>query len=169
MIDAYDAGLYIIDSPRPDRCDPSGYDPAFRAITEAQKATRKPAFPVASMAESFGETRVQAMMEDGVCALLGLETALAAIKAPHRPRPETLAGAFICPRGASRTLSEAEGKALLAEAGIPVPARPGATLAEAAAKVGFPAPYVLKGLGFAHKTEAGRCALVSPRWTASPK
>ena len=161
MLEAYDAGLYIIDSPRADRCDPSGYDPAFRAIIDAQKATGKIAFPVASMAENFGEGRVQAMMADGVCALLGLETALAAIKAA-----QTLPGvpgwrpvAALPPRE-TRMLTEAEGKALLAEAGVAVPgAASGATLAEVAGKVRFGGPYVLKGLGFAHKTEAGAVRL----------
>ena len=161
MLDAYDAGIYIIDSPRPDRCDPSGYDPAFAAITAAQKATGKIAFPVASMMENFGEARVQAMMEDGVCALLGLETALAAIKAAQTPagvpgwRPATA-----LPPRETRMLTEAEGKDLLAKAGVPVPgAVTGATIAEVAAKLRFSAPYVLKGLGFAHKTEAGAVRL----------
>lgn len=161
MLDAYDAGLYIIDSPRPDRCDPSGYDPAFRAIIDAQKTTGKIAFPVASMAENFGEERVVAMMEEGVCALLGLETALAAIKAAQTP-----AGAAgwrpvaALPARDTRTLTEAEGKALLANAGVAVPGSvAGATIAEVAGKVRFGAPYVLKGLGFAHKTEAGAVRL----------
>ncbi|MFM7444688.1 MAG: CoA-binding protein, partial [Tabrizicola sp.] len=81
MLEAYDAGMYIIDTPRADRCDPSSYQPALDAIVAAQKATGKIAFPVASMAENFGEPRVAAMMEQGVCTLLGLETALAAITA----------------------------------------------------------------------------------------
>jgi acyl-CoA synthetase (NDP forming) len=161
MLEPYDAGLYIIDSPRPDRCDPSSYDPAFRAIIDAQKATGKPAFPVASMAENFGEGRVQAMMEEGVCALLGLETALAAIKAAQTPAG--VAGwrpVAALPQRETRTLSEAEGKALLAGAGVAVPASvTGATLAEVAGKVRFSAPYALKGLGFAHKTEAGAVRL----------
>lgn len=161
MLDAYDAGLYIIDSPRPDRCDPSGYDPAFRAITAAQKATGKPAFPVASIPENFGEARVQAMMQDGVCALLGLETALAAIKAAQTPPgPPGWRPAPAIPARDTRMLTEAEGKALLSQAGVPVPgSATGATIAEAAAKVQFSAPYVLKGLGFAHKTEAGAVRL----------
>ncbi|MBL9046335.1 MAG: acetate--CoA ligase family protein [Tabrizicola sp.] len=161
MLDAYDAGIYIIDSPRADRCDPSGYQPAFDAIVAAQKATGKIAFPVASMMENFGEARVQAMMGEGICTLLGLETALAAIKAAQTPagvpgwRP-----AAALPARETRMLSEAEGKALLAEAGVPVPgAVTGATIAEVAGKVSFPAPYVLKGLGFAHKTEAGAVRL----------
>ena len=57
-------------------------------------------------------------------------------------------------------LTEAEGKALLAGAGVAVPGSvTGATLAEVAGKVRFSAPYVLKGLGFAHKTEAGAVRL----------
>ncbi|MBN8631087.1 MAG: acetate--CoA ligase family protein [Rhodobacterales bacterium] len=164
MLDAYDAGLYIIDSPRADRCDPSGYDPAFRAIVDAQKATGKMAFPVASMAENFGEGRVQAMMEDGVCALLGLETALAAVTAAQTApgvegwRPVVA----LAPRD-SQMLSEAEGKELLASAGVAVPGSvTGASIAEVARKVRFGAPYVLKGLGFAHKTEAGAVRLGLP-------
>ena len=73
MLEAYDVGLYIIDAPREDRCDPSGYQPAFDAIVAAQRATGKPALPVASMPENFGEERVAALMEQGVCALLGLK------------------------------------------------------------------------------------------------
>jgi hypothetical protein len=56
-------------------------------------------------------------------------------------------------------LSEAEGKALLAEAGVKVPKSvTAATLAGLDTK-GLTAPYALKGLGFAHKTEAGAVRL----------
>jgi acyl-CoA synthetase (NDP forming) len=162
MLDAYDAGLYIIDTPRADRCDPSGYQPALDAIVAAQKAAGKPAFPVASMPENFGEARAAGLMAEGVCVLMGLETALAAVKAAQVP-----AGAAgwrpvraLAPRE-TVMLSEAEGKALLAEAGVPVPrAVTGATLAEVAVgAVRLSAPYALKGLGFAHKTEAGAVRL----------
>jgi acyl-CoA synthetase (NDP forming) len=162
MLEAYDAGIYIIDSPRADRCDPSGYDPAFRAIIDAQKAAGRPAFPVASMAENFGEGRVTAMMAEGVCALLGLETALAAIKAAQTaPGVAGWQPVPALPPRETRLLSEAEGKALLAEAGVAVPkAVVGATLPEVAARtVGLHPPYALKGLGFAHKTEAGAVRL----------
>ena len=161
MLEAYDAGLYIIDTPRADRCDPSSYQPALDAIVAAQGATGKIAFPVASLVENFGEGRVQALMEQGVCTLLGLETALAAIKAAQtsagvagwRPVPAQL------PRD-TRMLTEADGKALLAMAGVPVPrSETGATIAEVAGRVRFGAPYALKGLGFAHKTEAGAVRL----------
>ncbi|MFN3281666.1 MAG: acetate--CoA ligase family protein, partial [Tabrizicola sp.] len=160
MLEAYDAGLYIIDSPRADRCDPSGYDPAFRAIIAAQKATGKPAFPVASMAENFGEGRVQAMMAEGVCALLGLETALAAVRAAQTPAG--VAGwrpVAALPSRETRLLSEAEGKALLAAAGVAVPKSATAARLEALDLSGLTPPVALKGLGFAHKTEAGAVRL----------
>ena len=57
-------------------------------------------------------------------------------------------------------LTEAEGKALLAGYGVPVPrGAEAASPAEAAARVaaiGF--PVVVKALGLAHKTEAGAVA-----------
>jgi acyl-CoA synthetase (NDP forming) len=170
MLSAYDAGLYIIDSPRPDRCDPSGYQPAFDAITAAQKATGKIAFPVASMAENFGETRVAMMMNQGVCALLGLETALAAIKAAQTPPgpPGWRPAAALPPRDAPM-LSEAEGKALLSAAGVPVPrAVTAARLADLDTSALTP-PFALKGLGFAHKTEAGAVRLALPPSRARPR
>jgi acyl-CoA synthetase (NDP forming) len=160
MLEAYDAGIYIIDAPRADRCDPSGYDPAFQAIIDAQRATGKVAFPVASMAENFGETRVLGMMAEGVCALLGLETALAAIKAAQTApgldgwRPV----AARAPRK-TRMLSEAEGKALLAGAGVAVPMSVTAASLAKLDLAGLTPPFALKGLGFAHKTEAGAVRL----------
>ena len=160
MLEAYDAGLYIVDTPRTDRCSADWYQPALDAMVAAQKATGKPAFPVASLPENFGEARVGAMMDQGVCALLGIETALAAVKAAQTPagvagwRPAPV----LAPRE-TRLLSEAEGKALLAEAGVAVPKAvtgPGLAALDVA---GLTPPYALKGLGFAHKTEAGAVRL----------
>ena len=97
-------------------------------------------------------------MEQGVCALMGLETGLAAIKAAQVSagvegwRPVAVVGFR-----ETVTLSEAVAKGLLAAAGVAVPRGvTGATLAELAV-VGLHPPYALKGLGFAHKTEA--CAV----------
>jgi acyl-CoA synthetase (NDP forming) len=93
---------------------------------------------------------------------MGLETALAAIKAAQTPmgtkgwRP----CAPVLERP-SEMLSEADGKALLARAGVPVPRGvQAATLNELKAKSDtLVAPFVLKGLGFAHKSEAGAVRL----------
>jgi acyl-CoA synthetase (NDP forming) len=148
--------------PRGDRCDPSGYQPALDAIVAAQWATGKPALLVASMAENFDEAHAARLIGQGVCVLMGLETALAAIKAaqsgPGVPGWRPLEA--LAPRE-TVMLSEAEGKALLAAAGVSIPRSvTGATLAElASGRVGLTPPYALKGLGFAHKTEVGAVRL----------
>ena len=162
MLEAYDAGLYVLDMPREDRCDTSSYQPALDAIVAAQRATGKPAFPVASMAENFGEARAAALIGQGVCPLFGLETAMTAVKAAQTPAGPAGWRPFpAMPPRDTRLLSEAEGKALLSAAGVAVPkAVTGATLADlAAGGVGLTPPYALKGLGFAHKTEAGAVRL----------
>ena len=162
MLEPYDAGIYVIDMPRDDRCDPSSYYPALDSILAAQQATGRPAFPVVSISENFGEARVQGLMQQGVCTLLGFETALAAIRAAQTPAgaPGWEPVAALAPRE-TQLLSEAEGKALIAAAGVPVPrAVTDTSLAGVQAKAaGLTAPIALKGLGFAHKTEAGAVRL----------
>ena len=162
MLARYDAGLFIIDPPRRDRCDPSGYRPALDSIVAAAQATGVPAFAVASLPENFDEAEAAVLMDQGVVVLMGLETALAAVAAAQAP--EGAVGWWPLPPVAPREaalLSEAEAKALLAKAGVAVPnGVQGGTLAEVqAAAAGLHAPLVLKGLGFAHKTEAGAVRL----------
>lgn len=161
MLAGYDAGIFVIDTPRRDRCDPSGYQPALDAMVAAQKASGRPALLIASLPENFDEARAMALMDRGVCTLMGLETALAAIRAAQTPpgvvgwRPLPVVAARDC-----MLLDEAAGKAVLAAAGVPVPRAVSGTLAEVtAAAAGLTAPYALKGLGFAHKTEAGAVRL----------
>ncbi len=162
MLAAYDAGIYIIDPPRRDRCDPTGYDPALQAIVAAARETGKPAFPVASLPENFDEAAAADLMAQGIAPLMGLETALAAVRAAQTPAGEA-GWRPVAPVAAreARLLSEAEGKAVLAAAGVAVPRSvSGATLAEVTAlATGLTSPFALKGLGFAHKTEAGAVRL----------
>lgn len=163
MLADYDAGLFIIDPPRPDRCDPSSYQPALDAIEAAARITGKPAFAVASMAENFDEDLAIAMMaREAAVPLMGLETAITAIRAAQLP-PGTAGWrpARTTSETATGLLSESDAKALLAQAGVPIPkgvsapTLPGLLpLAE-----GLSAPLALKGLGFAHKTEAGAVRL----------
>jgi acyl-CoA synthetase (NDP forming) len=162
MLAGYDAGIFIIDPPRPDRCDPSSFQPALDAVVAAAANTGKPAFAVASLPENFDEALAMRMAAPNVVPMMGLETALGAIKAaqtaPNRGgwRPWPVVG--------ERTLrmrDEASSKALIAGAGVAVPRSvTAATLPELVAKAaGLTAPLALKGLGFAHKTEAGAVRL----------
>jgi len=160
MLEGYDAGIYIIDPPRPDRCDPSSFEPAIAAIEAAQAATGRPAFPVASLPENFDEARAMAMIDRGVVPLMGLETALEALVAARAPagRPGWRPWAAGAVRPAV-LLAEGAAKALLAAAGVAVPKGVTAETLTALRTDGLTAPYALKGLGFAHKTEAGAVRL----------
>jgi acyl-CoA synthetase (NDP forming) len=162
MLGDYDAGLFIIDPPRPDRCDPASFEPALEAIEAAQGITGKPAFPVASLPENFDEPRAIAMMGRGVVPLMGLDTALAALAAAHLPQARPGWQPWAVRRaGATRLLNEAAAKARLAEAGVCVPR--GITAPALAALdpggAGLAGPFALKGLGLAHKSEVGAVRL----------
>ncbi len=142
MLDGYDMGLFVLDIPRADRCDTAGYDPALNAIRRAARATGRPAFPCATLPESLPEPLAERLMAEGIVPLMGLGTGLAAL-------------------AAATTLAGAAAKALLAEAGIAVPR--GVAAATLPALVPLAAaltpPLALKGLGHAHKTEAGAVRL----------
>ena len=162
MLAGYDAGVFIIDPPRPDRCDPAGYGPALDAIASAAKTTGKPAFAVASIPENLTEAMGLSMMARGMVPLMGLDSALGAIRAAQTPagvagwRPAVALG-----ERAVAMLSEADAKALLARAGVPVPRGVQAETLAALGPMagGLQPPLALKGLGFAHKTEAGAVRL----------
>ncbi len=162
MLGGYDAGVFIIDPPRPDRCDPASFEPALQAIEAAAQITGKPAFPVASLPENFDEARAIAMMARGTVPLMGLETALGALAAAQAP--PGLAGWRPLPsRKPTRPalMDEAMAKRALAAAGIAVPrgvSAPDLTALAPMAQALTP-PLALKGLGFAHKSENGAVRL----------
>jgi acyl-CoA synthetase (NDP forming) len=165
MLAGYDAGVFIIDPPRPDLCDPASFEPALLAIEEAAKRTGKPAFPVASLPENFDEDRAIAMMARGTVPLMGLESALGALVAAQTP--PGLAGWRPLPsRKPTRLdlMDEASAKALLAGTGVGVPrgvSAPDLQTLDVAARQ-LAAPLALKGLGFAHKSENGAVRLGLP-------
>ncbi len=162
MLAGMDAGLFVIDPPRGDRCDPSSFAPAMAAVAEAGRRTGRPAFAVTSLAEASDEAVAESYAAEGVVSLAGFETALAAVAAAATPAGRPGWRPFP-PDAAGRCglLSEDAAKARLRAAGIAVPRGVSATtlseLAEAARAL-VP-PFALKGLGFAHKTEAGAVRL----------
>ena len=165
MLSAYDAGIYIIDPPRPDRCDPSSFQPALDAIEAAQAATGKPAFPVGSLPENFDEDRAIAMIERGVCPLMGLASALPAIKAAQTPAARAGWRPWAArPVPPLRMLDEAAAKARLGAGGVAVPRGVSAPTLAALIPMasGLTGRLALKGLGFAHKSEMGAVRLGLP-------
>jgi acetate---CoA ligase (ADP-forming) len=157
-------GVAILDFPRPDRCDARAWEIVIDACADASAATGIPMAILSSLAETMPEATAQAMLARGVVSLSGFAEGLAALEAAARLGGVAATGDVLLPGpepASPRLLTEAEGKALIAAHGVPVPRRAeAANPAEAgarAAEIGF--PVVLKALGVAHKTEAGAVAL----------
>jgi acyl-CoA synthetase (NDP forming) len=155
-----DLNLLILDYPREDACNPAAWEPAALALEDAARETGARAALVASLPENLSQARAEALMAAGVAPLLGIAEAVQAIDAAA-----ACVGAFggrllvsAVPPGAA-AVSEAQGKALLGAAGVPVPvggvAADAAGAAAVAARIGFPVAVKACGASLLHKTEAG--------------
>lgn len=158
-------GVVVLDFPRPDRCESAAWDLVVNAVEATRAATERPMAIMASLPETMPETVAADMIARGIVPLAGMAEGLAAIAAcarigSHRPDDAPLILPGPAPIG-QQLLSEAEGKAMLSAHGVPVPRGHQATTPDSAALVaaGLGSPVVLKGLGHAHKTEAGAVAL----------
>ena len=164
----FDLTFLIYDFPRADRCSTAAWDCGVDAITQAVRQTHARAAVVSSLPENMPEERAEALLAEGIAPVMGLEEALAAAEAAadisdyfrRTPALAVLAPACLAEESA-KTLDEAAAKKLLASCGVVIPDGRAVTncdqAAVAAEELGY--PVVLKGLGFAHKTEAGAVRL----------
>ena len=168
----FDLSLLVYDFPRGDRCSDASWACGVTALTEAARETGARCAVVASLPENMPEDRAIAFMAAGIAPMMGLNEALAAAEAAAdihdgwtKAPAELALRASRQAEDSPKVLDEAAAKAWLAEYGLVIPAGrvvgSGDEAADVAEELGFPA--VLKGLGSAHKTEAGmvRLGLVS--------
>ena len=161
----------VVDFPRADRCDPAAWDCVVTAAVAAKKGTGVQTGGrlalVSSLPETMPETVAQKLIARGIVPLCGIESALKAIEIAADigqmqavpPQPLLLPEPVQMPQELrhGHILNEHSAKARLLAHGVPVPEGrfcASAKLAAQAAKtLGF--PLVLKGMGHAHKSEAG--------------
>ncbi len=151
--------LSIVDYPRTDASD---WTCATSAALNARRLTGAPFAVVSSLPELMPVDVAERLVTGGVVPMNGLDEALAAVEAAARigapdPEPVLLAGAA----RPGRVLTEDEAKSALAQHGLPVPDFRVARSAAEAGRLasGLRAPLALKGIGRAHKTEAGAVRL----------
>lgn len=156
----FDASLFVIDQPNPDRCDVASFEAAFQAMIEARAATGRPVFAVSTLQETIDEALSDRLFAGGVTPLLGIDDALAALLAAGAPEgsPGWLPWSVWGARDGI-LMDEVAAKALLAAAGIAVPKGVHAADLTGLETSGLKAPFALKGLGFAHKSEVGAVKL----------
>lgn len=158
--------VFVLDVPRPDRCSQAGYRCAVDAIIGAARRTGARAAVLTSLPENLTEDMAAEFAAAGVVPLYGMVEGLEAIDAAIRAgrlldRPVAAPVLLRAETVGSVILTEAEAKAALAAHGLDVPqsataATPGAL---GAAVSGLRFPLAVKGLGIAHKTEAGAVRL----------
>ena len=158
MLGDPDLGTVVLDFPRGDRCDAASWAPTERAVATVRAATGKPMAILSSLSETMPEEAAERIAAQGVVPLCGIEAGLGAIAAAARAGLTAEPARLLIPGPVTggRPLSEPAAKAMLAAYGVAVP-RGVETDAPASADLAY--PVVLKGLGVAHKTEAGLVAL----------
>lgn len=149
-------------------------EPGWRATREglADGAERSAAVPLfaSTLPDLIGDTIIRELADRGVASVAGLHTAVRCAAELRRPpgdpgrlRDISAASAAAARGDAGDWLSEAEAKALLAGAGIPVPAgrtaADPAAAAAAAAELGLPVALKLSSPAIQHKSDAGAIAL----------
>lgn len=160
MSGPHDLSVFVLDTPRADRCDPSGHDCAIESIVAAASISDKPVAVIASISEGLSDEDISRFLAANVVPLMGMRTGLDAIKASitlHR-RQQLVAEVAVAANSSKEfiVLNEHQSKQALKNYGVAVPAsmicQSKAPIRDAAEKLGF--PLVLKALGVSHKTEA---------------
>ena len=153
-------GMVVLDFPRADRCNPVEWDDVTHGTAFAASASGKPMAIISSLQECMPESEALKMIEMGIVPLSGMREGLEAVAAAawlgqqaEQMQPVLLPGAD----RAADIVPENLAKEELSTFGLAVPNRKAASDPISAGRVaeGLGFPVVLKGEGFAHKTEAG--------------
>ncbi len=164
MTDDVALTLVIVDFPRADICDRDAWMCTLSATIAAAKQSHGVVGMVASLPENMPEDIARQLINGGVVPLMGLSEALVAAQAASRnvdadtgPWDDILLPHSARASHDMETLEEFAAKRNLQQHGVNVPnsvlAASPQLAVDAAHNIGF--PVVLKGLGIAHKTEAG--------------
>ena len=154
-----DLSVLVIDFPRADRCSDEAWHPAVAAMKRAGEMTGTHVACLGSLAEGIPDSWAIRMMDEGIVPLNGFAHGLRAIElaaTPNVPAGWRPHGAGSAPTD-RQMIDEAAAKTILAAAGIAVPegVRADGSADIAAAAATLTPPLAVKGLGHAHKSEAG--------------
>ena len=164
----FDLNVFVLDIPRPDKCETQGHQCAIDAIIAAQKRTHAKVAVITSLPENIDEATTDEFHRHGVAVLHGLESGLKPIEAAVAagkflkiPQPDPVWLQTHKPIGNLSSLTESKAKRLLSKFGLAVPQTKEITnkggIEEFAKTLGY--PLVLKSLGLAHKSEFGAVIL----------
>lgn len=156
-------GIVVLDFPRADRCLQDDWFTVVEAIETAMRVSGRPIAVLSSLPETMPEGIAADLIARKILPMSGMSEALAAIEASAAAGEEINTAPVFLPTTVEhgRLLDEHQAKERLKQYGVQVPRGVIASSAAAASveadKIGY--PVVLKGVGLAHKTEAGAVAL----------
>jgi acetate---CoA ligase (ADP-forming) len=169
----YDAVGFMLDFPPEDKADAASFDAAVAAYIRASHGAPSRVALISSLPETLSARVRKYCLEGGIVPLQGQREALEALAAAAAvgiawrtgpgvelrlpPRPEAGAAA-----AEAYSLTEAEGKAVLARHGVATPRSRVVAAAEAprcAEALGYPVVIKAVGAHLEHKTEVGGVAL----------
>jgi acyl-CoA synthetase (NDP forming) len=160
-----DCHLLVLDFPRGDRCDTTGFETTVRAFMSAQRAVGSLACVVSSLPECMPEEVGKRLLDAGIAPMQGISDCLQAIVSAEEVGRARARVDRVAPLPAPGTmpvgrcvdqLDEAAAKLALQAFGVPVP--PGAVgrleeVGELASRVGFPVAVKAVSSTLAHKSE----------------
>lgn len=163
--DDYDLNILIMDIPPEDRCDASAWEPALNALKQAKANTNAKVAMLATLPENLSERLSDELVAFGIAPMHGMEEMISAIDvaiSAGEIADGTAEPALLTANPAGEIiLNEAQSKAALSSFGLPFPknvtVQSPDEIADAVSNLNF--PVVLKGLGIAHKSEAGAVVL----------
>lgn len=164
--DDYDLNILIMDIPPSDRCDPTAWEPALSALKLAKAKTNANVALLATLPENLDEKLGDELVAQGIAPLHGMEEMIEAVNAAitsgeiiHHPKDPVMLS--ISSSDEFLVLDEAQSKTLLAKHGLFFPqAQTSKSVKELiTSSQGLKFPVALKGLGLAHKSEAGAVKL----------
>ena len=165
--DGFDLSVIIMDIPNLSRCDMSDWEVPLKAAIEAARQSSGQVAFATILPENLPEEIADRLFAEGIVPLHGVENMVLAVDAAIRAGKMTrtshepvLIGVEL--KQDRRILDESESKAVLAKYGISFPKSvvgKNAPEIASAAKKALEFPIALKGLGIAHKTEAGAVKL----------
>ena len=151
--------LLIVDYPHTDASD---WECATQAALNLRALSGRPVAVVATLPELMPQDVIDRLLAGGVTPICGLtEAILAAEAAAFDLAPDPVPSLPPGPEREAHLMTEADAKAALHHFGLRVPQGAVAQTPTDAARLAlsFGSAVVLKGLGFAHKSEAGAVAI----------
>lgn len=157
----FDLTMLVIDFPRSDQCNIDDWVHATNAFANAVKQTKSRAVVIASMKENLPEDIAQKLRKKNVVAISGMKHAISAINAATfiahqwtQPKPMPLMQVSKI-KGKKYVIYEDKAKIELKQKGLKIPK---GIIVKKNEKINekiknIKSPFVVKGMGIAHKTE----------------